>query len=113
MATGDSEASLLVDDTLDFYVMAAGKDQDAMRGNWLTMLEQVRESREHLRKSSRSETVWRQAVAWEPFDHTYRAHVFLMRTLSACLCQPVVTVVLQVTVILSRIDFTHTRGSRA
>ena len=42
---------------------------------------------------------------------TYRAHVFLMRTLSACLSQPVVTIVLQVTVISSRIDFTHTRGS--
>ena len=36
-----------------------------------------------------------------------------MRTLSACLSQPVVTVVLQVTVISSRIDFTHTRGSSA
>ena len=34
-----------------------------------------------------------------------------MRTLSACLSQPVVTVVLQVTVISPRIDFTHTRGS--
>ena len=35
-----------------------------------------------------------------------------MRTLSACLSQPVVAIVLQVTDILSRIDFTHTRGSR-
>ena len=38
--------------------------------------------------------------------YTCRAHVFLMRTLSACLSQFVVTVVLQVTVISSRIDFT-------
>ena len=34
-----------------------------------------------------------------------------MRKLSACLSQLVVTVVLQVTVMSSRIDFTHTRGS--
>ena len=44
--------------------------------------------------------------------YTHRAHVFLMRTMSACLSQPVVTVVLQVTVILSRMDKSHTRGSR-
>ena len=35
--------------------------------------------------------------------YTYRTHVFLMRILSACLSQLVVTVVLQVTVI----SFTH------
>ena len=40
--------------------------------------------------------------------YSYRAHVFLMRTLSACLFQLVVTVVLQITVISSRID---SRGS--
>ena len=43
--------------------------------------------------------------------YTYRAHVFRMRTLSACLPQPVVTNILQGTVIFSRIHFTHTRGS--
>ena len=45
-------------------------------------------------------------------QHTVRAHVFLMLNLSACLSQPVVTVV-QVTATLSRTDSTHTRGSRS
>ena len=51
------------------------------------------------------------AIDGECNKYTYRAHVFLMRTLSACLSQPVVPVVLQVTVISSRIDFTHMCGS--
>ena len=45
--------------------------------------------------------------------NTYRAHVFLMRILSACLSQPVVTVVQVVTATLSRTDSTYTRGSSA
>ena len=43
--------------------------------------------------------------------NTYRAHVFLMRILSACLSQPVVTVVQVVAATLSRTYSTHTRGS--
>ena len=42
--------------------------------------------------------------------NTGRAYVFLMLILSACLSQPVVTVV-QGTATLSRTDSTHTRGS--
>ena len=51
------------------------------------------------------------AIDGECHKHTHRAHVFLMSTLSAYLSQPVVAVVLQGTVILSHVDFTHTRGS--
>ena len=58
--------------------------------------------------------IWQQ-LGWRtvcvistPSAHTF----FLMRILSACLSQPVATVVLQVTVSSSRIDFAPIRGSR-
>ena len=45
-------------------------------------------------------------------QYTVRAHVFLMRILSACFSQPVVTVVQVNTATESRTDPTRTRGSR-
>ena len=46
-------------------------------------------------------------ISWQSTRGVMSAHVLLMRTLSACLSQPVLTSVLQVTVILPRIDFTQ------
>ena len=45
-------------------------------------------------------------------QHTVRAHVFLIRIVSACLSQLVVTVVQVHTATQSRTDTTHTRGPR-
>ena len=70
---------------------------------------------ESLSVISRNGGIWQQ-LGWSTvcvISTPTAPHVFLMRILSACLSQPVVTVVLQVTVILSRNDndFTHMRGS--
>ena len=64
----------------------------------------------HMRRSLAGNLIFWQSTE-RCNKYTYRAHVFLIRTLSACLTQLSVKVVLQVTVISSRMGFTHTRGS--